>query len=159
MTKIPFLDFFNFFKYCRYDSSYFPIAFLHQIRVLYVQWHQNWMRFRNKTKSSPKWPGKGQLRTPSVFSKNVNAIERNFLQSFYTVLGSYVCNGIKIVWLWSNKHSKKESKNYQKTTSFDLFTNFSKTVLTDRTKFSAVILHKISVLKVQWHQTRMPVIW
>ena len=77
-------------------------------------------------KYSTKWPGNGQLRTPSIFSKNVKAIERNFLQSFYTILGSYVCNGIKIVWLLFDKHSKKESKNDQKTASFKVFHKFLK---------------------------------
>ena len=66
------------------------------------------------------------MSTPSIFSKNVKAIERNFLQSFYTILGSYVCNGIKIVWLLFDKHSKKESNNDQKTASFKVFHKFLK---------------------------------
>ena len=32
--------------------------------------------------------------------------ERNFLQLFYTILESYRCNGIKIVWLGCEKHSQ-----------------------------------------------------
>ena len=32
--------------------------------------------------------------------------ERNFLQLFYAILESYMCNGIKIVWLGCEKHSQ-----------------------------------------------------
>ena len=114
----------------------------------------------NIVKSSPKVTKKQPvLNILQLFQILALQFERNFLQSIYTILGSYVCNGFKIVFLWSHKHSKKESKNDQKTTSFDLFTSFSNTVLTVRTKFSAVILNDISVLKVQWHQNRMSVIW
>ena len=63
------------------------------------------------------------------FSKNVHAIERSFLQPFYTFSGSYVCNGIKIVCiskLLFDKHCKKESKNDQKTASFEIFHKFLK---------------------------------
>ena len=52
-----------------------------------------------------------------------------------------------------------ESSPDQKTASYELFTNFSNTVLMFRTKFSTVILHHITVLCVQWHQNRMSVIW
>ena len=139
--------------------------------------------------------------------------ERNFLQLFYTILESYMCNGIKIVWLGCEKHSQnypqkwpknshfstffdflkncpydfheilhshstpkgapacaKASKSYgwdvrniakitpkngQKTAIFRLFSIFSKTVHTIRTKFSTVILHHIRDLYAQWHQNRM----
>ena len=47
------------------------------------------------------------------------------------------------------------AKNGQKTAIFRLFSIFSKTVHTIRTKFSTVILHHIRVLYVQWHQNRM----
>ena len=78
--------------------------------------------------------------------------ERNFLQLFYTILESYMCNGIKIVWLGCEKHSQIKPKNGQKTAIFRLFSLFSKTVHTIRTKFSTNILHHIRVLYVQWHQ-------
>ena len=42
----------------------------------------------------------------SLFSKTVLRFERNFLQLFYTILESYMCNGIKIVWLGCEKHSQ-----------------------------------------------------
>ena len=50
--------------------------------------------------------------------------ERNFLQSFYTILESYMCSGIKIVWLGCEKHSQNEPKNGQKT-HFSIFFRFS----------------------------------
>ena len=41
------------------------------------------------------------------FSQKLSVrFERNFLQSFYTILESYMCNGIKIVWLGCEKHSQ-----------------------------------------------------
>ena len=62
--------------------------------------------------------------------------ERNFPQLFYTILESYMCNGIKIVWLRCEKHSQNYPKNGQKTAIFRLFSIFSKTVHTIRTKAS-----------------------
>ena len=47
------------------------------------------------------------------------------------------------------------AKKWPKTAIFRLFSIFSKTVHTIRTKFSTVILHHIRVLYVQWHQNRM----
>ena len=49
------------------------------------------------------------------------------------------------------KNSPKMAKNSPKTAIFRLFSIFSKTVHTIRTKFSAVILHHIRVLYGQWH--------
>ena len=49
-------------------------------------------------------------RLCSIFSKLSIWLERNFLQSFYTILESYMCNGIKIVWLRSEKLSPKITK-------------------------------------------------
>ena len=66
-----------------------------------------------------------------------------------------MCNGIKIVWLGCEKHSQNKPKNVQKTAIFRVFSIFSKTVHTIRTKFSTDILHHIRVLYVQWHQNRM----
>ena len=65
-----------------------------------------------------------------------------------------MCYGIKIVRLGCEKQSKL-AQNGQKTTIFQLFSIFSKTVHTIRTKFSTVILHHFRVLYVQWHQNRM----
>ena len=66
-----------------------------------------------------------------------------------------MCNGIKIVWLGCEKPSQKKPQNGQKTAIFGLFSIFSKTVHTIRTKFSTAILRHTRVLYVQWHQNRM----
>ena len=57
------------------------------------------------------------------------------------------------------KFSPKMAKNSTKTVIFRLFSIFSKTVYTIRTKLSTVILHHIRVLYVQWHQNRMAGMW
>ena len=79
----------------------------------------------------------------SIFSKVSIRFEQNFLQSFYTILESYMCNGIKIVWLGCEKINPKMAK---KTAIFLLFPIFSKTLYTIRTKFSTVILRHNMVL-------------
>ena len=59
------------------------------------------------------------------FQKLSIRFERNFLQLFYTILESYMCNGIKIVWLGCEKHSQIKPKNCQKKTVFFRFFRFS----------------------------------
>ena len=49
--------------------------------------------------------------------------KRNFLQLFYTILESYMCNGIKIVRLRCEKYSPKMAK---KQSFFDFFFDFLK---------------------------------
>ena len=111
---------------------------------------------RNIAKISPKMPKKQPFFDFFRFSQKLSIrFERNFLQLFYTILESYMCNGIKIVWLGCEKHSQNSPKNGQKTAIFRLFSIFSKTDHTIRTKFSTVILHHIRVLYVQWHQNCM----
>ena len=45
-----------------------------------------------------------------------------------------MCNGIKIVWLRSEKHTQSQSKSDQKTAISDFFFDFLETVDTIRTK-------------------------
>ena len=56
---------------------------------------------------------------------------------------------------WDARNSAKISPKMAKRAIFRLFSLFSKTVHTIRTKFSTFILHHIRVLYVQWHQNRM----
>ena len=57
---------------------------------------------------------------------------------------------------WDVRNIAKISpKMAKKTAIFRLFSTFSRTVHTIRTKISTVILHHIRVLYVQWHQNRM----
>ena len=106
---------------------------------------------RNIAKISPKMAKKQPFFDFFRFSQKLSIrFERNFLQLFYTILESYMCNGIKIVWLGCEKHSQIQPKNGQKTAIFRLFSLFS-TVHTIRTKFFTAILHHIRVLYVQFH--------
>ena len=49
--------------------------------------------------------------------------ERNFLQPFYTLWGTYVCNVINIVWLGFEKHSRNWPRNSQLWTFSFFFKN------------------------------------
>ena len=62
---------------------------------------------RNIAKISPKMAKKQPFFEFFRFSQKLSIrFERNFLQFFYTILESYMCNGIKIVWLGCEKHSQ-----------------------------------------------------
>ena len=62
---------------------------------------------RNTVKISPKMAKKQRFFDFFRFSQKLSIrFERNFLQLFYTILESYMCNGIKIVWLECEKHSQ-----------------------------------------------------
>ena len=62
---------------------------------------------RNIAKISPKMAKKQPYFDFFRFSQKLSIrFERNFLQLFYTILESYMCNGIKIVWLGCEKHSQ-----------------------------------------------------
>ena len=111
---------------------------------------------RNIAKISPKMAKKQPFFDFFRFSQKLSIrFERNFLQLFYTILESYMYNGIKIVCWDVRNRAKICPKMAKKTAIFRLFLIFSKTVYTIRTKFSTVILHHIRVLYVQWHQNRM----
>ena len=74
---------------------------------------------RNIAKISPKMAKKQPFFDFFRFSQKLSIrFERNFLQIFYTILESYMCNGIKIVWLGCEKHSQNLPKNGQKTAIF-----------------------------------------
>ena len=62
---------------------------------------------RNIAKISPKMAKKQPFFDFFRFSQKLSIrFKRNFLQLFYTILESYMCNGIKIVWLGCEKHSQ-----------------------------------------------------
>ena len=56
---------------------------------------------------------------------------------------------------WDLRNSQNQPENDQKKAIFGLFSIFSKTVHTIRTKFFTVIFHHIRVLYVQLNQNRM----
>ena len=70
---------------------------------------------RNIAKISPKMAKKPPFFDFFRFSQKLSIrFERNFLQLFYTILESYMCNGIKIVTLGCEKHGQNSPKNGKK---------------------------------------------
>ena len=75
---------------------------------------------RNIAKISPKMAKKQPFFDFFRFSQKLSIrFERNFLQIFYTILESYMCNGIKIVWLGCEKQPKLAQKWSKKGPFFD----------------------------------------
>ena len=105
----PFHENFKFLKNCPYD--FYKILHSHStpkwapacaMASKSYGWH-----VRNITKFSPKMAKKQPFFDFFRFSQKLSIrFERNFLQLFYTILESYMCNGIKIVWLGCEKHSQ-----------------------------------------------------
>ena len=92
---------------------------------------------RNMAKVSPKMAKKQPFFDFFRFSQKLSIrFERNFLQSFYTILWSFMCIFIEFVWLGCEKQSQIEPKNGQKNSHFSIFSIFSQTVHTIRTKAS-----------------------
>ena len=105
----PFHENFKFLKNCPYD--FYEILHSHstpkgapacaKASKLY-DWD-----VRNIAKISPKMAKKQPFLDFFRFSQKLSIrFERNFLYLFYTILESYMCNGIKIVWLGCEKHSQ-----------------------------------------------------
>ena len=91
---------------------------------------------RNIAKISPKMAKKQPFFDFFRFSQKLSIrFERNFLQSFYTVLWSFMCNFIKFVLLRCEKQAKFSPKMAKKQ-SFFVFSIFSQTVHTIRTNAS-----------------------
>ena len=110
---------------------------------------------RNIAKISPKMAKKQQFFDFFRFSQTLYIrFEGTFQQFFYTISETYMCNGIKIVWLGCEKHSQNSPKNGQKKSFFDFFSIFSISVHTIFTKSCTVILHPKEPLRAQRHQNR-----
>ena len=105
----PFHENFKFLKNCPYD--FHEILHSHSTpkgapACAKASKSYGW-DVRNIAKSSPKMAKKQPFFDFFQFSQKLSIrIERNFLQLFYTILESYLCNGIKIVWLGCEKHSQ-----------------------------------------------------
>ena len=98
----------NFSKTVHTIFTKFCTVILHPKGPLRVQRHQNRMAWMWETaKISPKMAKKQPFFDFFRFSQKLSIrFERNFLQLFYTILESYMCSGIKIVWLGCEKHSQ-----------------------------------------------------
>ena len=105
----PFHENFKFLKNCPYD--FHEILHSHSTpkgapACAKASKSYGW-DVRNIAKISPKMAKKQPFFDFFRFSQKLSIrFERNFLQSFYTILESYMCNGIKIVWLGCEKHSQ-----------------------------------------------------
>ena len=105
----PFHENFKFLKNCPYDfheifhSHYTPKG---ASACAKPSKSYGW-DVRNIAKISPKMAKKQPFFDFFRFSQKLSIrFERNFLQLLYTILESYMCNGIKIVWLGCEKHSQ-----------------------------------------------------
>ena len=105
----------------------FFLVNLHHIRVICAMASKSYCwNVRNIAKISPKWPKLAFFR----FSQNLSIrFDRNFFYLFYTILESYMCNGIKILLLGCEKQPKLE-QNGQNQPFFD----FLKTCQYDSTE-------------------------
>ena len=149
LSSRPFHENFKFLKNCPYD--FHKILHGHSTpkgapACAKASKSYDW-NVRNIAKISPKM-AKIDPKQPFFdffrFSQKLSIrFKRIFLQSFYTILESYMCNGIKIVWLGCEQHSQNYPKNGQKTAIFRLFLIFAKTVCMIRTKISTVIFYTI----------------
>ena len=105
----PFHENFKFLKNCPYD--FHEILHSHSTpkgapACAKASKSYGW-DVRNIAKISPKMAKKQPFFDFFRFSQKLSIrFERNFLQLFYTILESYMCNGIKIVWLGCEKHSQ-----------------------------------------------------
>ena len=104
-----FLFFFDFLKNCPYDSNeiFYSYSTPYYSPICAMASKSYGWDVRNIAKISPKMVKKQPFFDFFRFSQKLSIrFERNFLQLFYTILESYMCNGIKIVWLGCEKHSQ-----------------------------------------------------
>ena len=105
----PFHENFKFLKNC--PNDFYKISHSHSTpngahACAMASKSYDWV-VRNIAKISPKMAEKQPFFDFFRFSQKLSIrFERNFLQLFYTILESYMCNGIKIVWLGCEKHSQ-----------------------------------------------------
>ena len=105
----PFHENFKFLKNCPYD--FHKILHSHSTPkgapACAKKSKSYGLDVRNIAKISPKMAKKQPFFDFFRFSQKLSIrFERNFLQLFYTILESYMCNGIKIVSLGCEKHSQ-----------------------------------------------------
>ena len=115
---------------------------------------------RNIAKINPKKAKKQPFFDFFWFSRKLFIrFELNLVQSFYTILWSFVCNFIHFVLLRCEQHHKKLAQKWPKNSQFSTFLIFAKFVQTIRTTFSTDLVRHIRVPYVQWHQNRMALSW
>ena len=105
----PFHENFKFLKNCPYD--FHELLHSHSTPkgapacAKASKWYD--LDVRNIAKTSPKMAKKQSFFDFFRFSQKLSIrFERIFLQSFYTILWSFMCNFIKFEWLRCEKHSQ-----------------------------------------------------
>ena len=104
-----FSTFFVFLKNCPYDSNenFYSHSTPYESPLCAMASKSYCWDVRNIAKISPKMAKKPPFFDFFRFSQKLSIrFERNFLQLFYTILESYMCNFIKFVWLGCEKHSQ-----------------------------------------------------
>ena len=120
----PFHENFKFLKNCPYD--FHEILHSHSTpkgapACAKASKSYNW-DVRTIAKISPKMAKKQRFFDFFRFSQKLSIrFKRNFLQSFYIIIESYMCNDIKIVWLGCDKLAKISPKMAKKQRFFDFF--------------------------------------
>ena len=104
--------FFDFFRFSQKLSIRFERNFLQLFYTMLESYMCNgikivWLGCEKLSQNYPKKGPKKAIFRLFRFSQKLSIrFERNFLQFFYTILESYLCNGIKIVRLGCEKHSQ-----------------------------------------------------
>ena len=111
---------------------------------------------RNIAKISPKMAKDQPFFDFFRFSQKLSIrFERNFLQLFYTILESYMCNGIKIVGLGCEKHSQISQK-WPKNGHFSTFFDCLKNCLYD---FSRNFSQSFYTQRGPWVRKGIEIVW
>ena len=129
--KLPKKRFFDFFRFSQKLSIRFERNFLQSFYIIIESYMCNGIKIksygwdvRNIVKISPKMAKKQPFFDFFRFSQKLSIrFERNFLQSFYIIIESYMCNGIKIKsYGWDVRNIVKISpKMAKKQPFFDVF--------------------------------------
>ena len=107
--KQPFFDFFRFSQKLsiRFKRNFYSCFTPYQSPLCAMALKSYGWDVRNIAKNSPKMAKIQPFFDFFRFSQKLfKRFERNFLHLFYTILESYMCNGIKIVWLGCEEHSQ-----------------------------------------------------
>ena len=115
IKKQPFL---NFFQVLQKLSLRFERSFLQSFYTTPDSYMCNGNKFVCLwfEKHGQKNPRSDQKNIFGICNSLKNSVrfEGSFSKTLYAILGSSVCNGKKVVWLWSDKHSWKQHWKDQK---------------------------------------------
>ena len=112
-----------------------------------------WLGCEKQPKLTQKWPKKQPFFDIFDFRKNSIRFERNFVQSIYSILWSFVCNFVKFVLEGYEKQPKLTYK-WQKKQSFFGFIRISQklSIRSERNSLQSfyTILESYNGIKIVW---------